>query len=450
MQDTFDQKLTFRESIKRPFSYRFFNTLGSGLSSMGLSKVDLEVEALLEAATKATQLDQFGEQSFYAPLAQLVDSLKSEAKLNFVGTHLSKKMLVELLSERLRIQQYLKRAPEALLEKVDRPLFVIGMPRSGTSFLFNLLCQDVSSSWIKYWELRTPSQSLVEDEPFDQVIAEKALVEKCRKDLAEKKRLLPQLDKIHSIDALGPYECFRFLERDFTCHTFGLYANVPTYIERIESDWLEEDSQAPTSIYNRYYQQIQVIKHLRSQLSNTQSKASQELDNHWVFKSPVHLWSIDNISAVFPDATFIHIHRDPLSVIPSICSFIALGRSVLSDQVNPQQIGKTVLSRWSTAINKALSARRENPSLKIIDVHYGELVKDPISSVRTIYRQLGYNFSTELEKSLKQYVSNSRKSGRGQKHKYSLQQFGLEESEVRDSFQAYYKFLASPLAAQTQ
>ncbi|MBX2866031.1 MAG: sulfotransferase [Leptolyngbyaceae cyanobacterium MAG.088] len=442
MQNASSQDLTF-ESLKRPLAYRFFNTLGSSLNTIGLAKTVLDVDSLLETAKKATRLDDFGSQSFHVPLNQLVDSLKSEAQLNFVGKNLSKKMLVELLSERLRVQEYIKRNPETLSEKINRPLFVIGMPRSGTSFLFNLLCQDTNSSCIKYWELYNPPQSFIQDKQLDQAIAEKALLEKCTKELVKKKRLMPQLDQIHAIDALGPYECFHLLERDFVCHTFGLYANVPTYIERIESDWMKADPEASTSLYKRYYQQIQVIKNLHSQLLYSQGKPTQEVDKHWVFKSPVHLWAIDEISNTLPDASFVHIHRDPLSVIPSICSFIALGRAVLSDQVDLKKIGKTALHRWSTAIDRALNIRREHPSLKIIDVHYGRFIKDPVNAVRAIYHQLDYDFPSKLEENLSQYIYKSKKSGRGQKNKYSLQQFGLEESEVRDSFQNYYQFLSS-------
>lgn len=432
-----NQELTFK-SLKRPLSYRFFNTLGSGLNAMGLSKSAFDIDSLLEAAKKETQLDDFGEPGFCAPLTQLVDSLKSEAQLNFVGTHLSKSMLVDLLCERLRAREYINKYPEALSERINRPLFVIGIPRSGTSFLFNLLCQDTNSSWIKYWELYTPPVSLIQTEPLDQAAAEQALIEKCSQDLANKKRLMPQLDKIHAIDALGPYECFHLLEREFVCHTFGLYADVPTYIERIESDWLTADTSTSTSLYRRYYQQIQVIKHLRGQRLK-----AQDCDVHWVFKSPVHLWSMDQISHVIPEASFVHIHRDPLSVIPSICSFIALGRAVLSDRVDLHQIGKRALDRWAKSINRALDIRRENSDLKIIDVHYRQFVKDPIGAVRTIYDRLEYNFSPELNDCLAQYIANSRQSGRGQKHRYSLQQFGLTEAEVRDSFQNYYQFLSS-------
>ncbi|PSR19680.1 hypothetical protein C8255_00975 [filamentous cyanobacterium CCP3] len=442
MHEVHKQNLTF-QSLHRPLRYKFFNTLGSGLDAVGLSAIDLEIESLLEGARKLTQLDDFGNQDFYVPLTYLIESLRTESQLNFVGKYLSKNMLTELLSERLRAQQYFQSFPEVFSEKIYKPLFVIGMPRSGTSFLFNLLCQDPNSSWIKYWELHTPSQHFFQGEKPDYAFAENALIKKSSQYLENTKRLMPQLDQVHSIDAVGPYECFHLLERSFVCHTFGLYANVPTYIEWIESEYLKTDTQLPIDLYQYYYKQIQLIKNLRNWNDLGAQATSTELEKHWVFKSPVHLWSIDNISNTIPDAHFVHIHRDPLEVIPSICSFIALGRAVLSDQVDLENIGKQALKRWSEATARALSIRQKDPSLKVIDIHYKRFVSDPVETIRNIYYQFDYNFTPELENSLRAYISKSRESKRGQQNKYSLEQFGLEEGEVRERFHGYYQFMNS-------
>lgn len=441
MQNPQNQEAEF-QSRHRPLSYRFFNALGSGLNAVGLSSVDLEVDSLMRLAEKETQLDDFGGQDFLVPLAHLIDSLKSEARLNFVGKHLSRKMLLELLAERLRTQHYIKKFPETLSEEIGKPLFVMGMPRSGTSFLFNLLCQDPNSAWPKYWELRTPPQQFFQSEHPDQASAEKALIDTCSQDLENTKRLMPQLERIHAIDALGPYECFRLLERNFVSHTFGLYANVPSYIKWMESECLEGNTQTPTKLYQYYRQQIQVIKNLRGRTLDSQAK-SAETGKHWVFKSPVHLWSLDYISTVLPNTSFVHIHRDPASVIPSVCSFVASGRAVLSDEVDLQEIGKKNLERWAKAIDRALAIRQKDTSLKIIDVHYKHLVENPVETVRTIYHHLNYDFTPELEENLKAYVSQSKKSGRGQQNKYSLQQFGIEKEEVHERFQGYYQFIDS-------
>lgn len=442
MQEVRNQDLTF-QSLHRPLRYQLFNTLGLGLDAVGLSTVNLESESLLEHARKITQLSDFGSQDFHVPLTRLTESLRTEAQLNFVGKHLSKNMLTELLAERLRTQHYFQNFPEVSSENIHKPLFVIGMPRSGTSFLFNLLCQDSSSAWIKYWELHTPSQHFFQGEKPDQAFAENALIKKCDQYLENTRRLMPQLDRVHSIDTLEAYECFHLLERSFVSHTFGLYANVPSYIEWIESEYLKADTQTPTNLYQYYYRQIQLIKNLRNRKILDSQAINPELEKHWVFKSPVHLWSIDHISNTVPDTRFIHIHRDPLEVIPSICSLIALGRAVLSDQVDLQKIGKQSLKRWSEATNRALSIRQRDPSLRVIDIHYKRFISDPIETVRNIYRQFDYDFTPELENSLSAYISKSRKSKRGQQHKYSLEQFGLEDGEVLESFHNYYQFISS-------
>jgi Sulfotransferase family len=254
---------------------------------------------------------------------------------------------------------------------------------------------------------------------------------------------MPQLDRVHSINALGAYECFHLLERSFVSPTFGLYANVPTYTEWIESEYLKADTQAPLNLYQYYYKQIQLIKNLRNRRISDTQVINPDLEKHWVFKSPVHLWSLGHISNTIPDTRFIHIHRDPLEVIPSICSFIALGRAVLSDQVDLQKIGKQALNRWSDATNRALSIRQKNSSLRVVDIHYKRFISDPIETIRKIYSQFDYDFKPELEESLEVYISKSRKSRQGKQHKYSLQQFGLEEGEVLEVFRNYYQFMDS-------
>lgn len=437
MQTANIQEPTF-QSLHRPLSYRFFNTLGSSLKAVGLPVANLNADSIIESAKKKTELDDFGDQDFHQPLAHLVKSLETEAQLNFVGRHLSRKMLTDLLSERLRVQRYIKQFPETLSERIEKPLFVIGMPRSGTSFLFTLLSQDPSSSSIKYWELFRPSQQFFSDNPSVQNGAEDALIKKSSQSLANTKRLLPNLDRVHSIEAEGPYECFHLLERGFISHTFGLYANVPSYLKWIESEFWEAGTDTPTNLYKYYYQQVQLIQNLRNrtQPSHTSSKS------HWVFKSPVHLWSTEHISNVLPDVRFVHIHRDPLSVIPSICSFVAMGRAALSDKVDLHQIGKQALKRWSEAIDTALKVRQQKPSLRILDIHYKRFVKNPIETVREIYSYFDLDFTEEAEINLNKYLSKPSESGKG-KHKYSLQQFGLNEEEVRESFSNYYQFMES-------
>ena len=437
MQKLQDRELTF-QSLHRPLSYRLLNFCGSSLKKMGIPIAEIDVNSLLEGARKITNLSDFGDRSFHRPLSQLVESLKNEAHLNFVGQSVMRNMLTDLLSERLRVQYCLQQYPEILAEKIEKPLFIIGLPRSGTTFLFNSLCQDTNSLWLQHWELRLPAQRFLYAKQLDRSAEENILIEKCSKDLEDLKSLVPNLDTCHIFGVSAPEECFYLLNKGFVSPIFPLYANVPTYYEQMKSEWWGSDTQKMTNLYQYYCQQIQFIKNRRNRAVDPQ------IENHWVFKAPVHLMFAEQISTVFPNACFVHIHRDPLSAVPSGCSLIAMMRGALSDRVNFQDIGTQYLYQYSYAIKKALESRRKNPSLRIIDVHYDSLMENPVEVIREIYQKFDYAFTEEVEIGLKKYILEDEDSkNKRSKHRYSLEQFGLEPEDVYQSFAEYYDYLNS-------
>ena len=440
MQQSHPQEFTF-QSLHRPLRYRLLNFLGSSLNTMGIPIAKIEVSSLLESATKITQLSDFGEGSFHRPLSQLVESLKTEAHLNFIGQSVMNNMLTGLLSERLRVQYCLQQYPEILEEKIEKPLFVIGLPRSGTTFLFNLLCQDLNSLWLKHWELRLPAQRFLYEKQLDPAAEEKVLIEKCSKDLEDYKFFFPNIDIYHTFGVTAPEECFNLVARGFVSPIFSLYANVPTYHEQMQSEWWGSDPQKMTNLYQYYRQQVQLIKNRRNRSVNSQTQKST-IKNHWVFKAPAHLMFAEQISAVFPDACFVHIHRDPLSTMPSGWSFITMVRAALSDRINLQDIGRQLLDQFSYTVEKALETRRKNPSLRIIDIHYDRFIKNPVETIRTIYQRFDYPFTEEVEIRLKNYLLEDSKNKRV-KHRYSLKQFEIEPEEVYQSFVEYYDYLNS-------
>lgn len=439
MSDSSTQEFTF-ESLHRPLSYRAIDFLGSRLGSMGITIADINVDSLLERARKITNLNDFGDSSFEGPLSEFVDSLNSEAHLNFMGKYMMKEMLSELLCERLRVQHYLNKFPEVSEEKIEKPLFIIGLPRTGTTFLFNLLCQDPNSLWLKHWELHLPSQEFVDREQLDRAAEEKLLIKKSSADLEGFKSVVPHIDKCHVFGVTAPEECFRLLSRNFTCAIFAAYAEVPSYFEKICSEWWGSDTQKLVGLYQYYRQEIQLVKHRRN-LPQTPNDR-MESQRHWVFKSPSHLMSLDAISEVFTDACLVHIHRDPLNGMPSNCSLIAMLRAAFSDRINRQSMGKQLLQNFSYSINRALEIRRNNPSLNIIDISYDRFIANPIQIIRKIYQKFDYPFTEEVEMGIKNYILHDTHEKHG-KHIYSLEQFGIEKEEVYDAFSEYYDYLNS-------
>ncbi|MDY6803115.1 MAG: sulfotransferase [Cyanobacteriota bacterium] len=441
MSDSSSQEFTF-QSLHRPLSYRAIDFLGSRLGSMGISIADINVDSLLERARKITHLNDFGDSSFEGPLSELVDSLNSEADLNFMGKYMMREMLSELLCERLRVQHYFKRFPEVSEEKIEKPLFITGLPRSGTRFLFNLLCQDPNSQWLKHWELHLPSQEFVDREEFDRAAEEKLLIKKSSADLKGFKSLVPNIDKCYIFGVTAPEECFRFLARSFVCSVFPVYAEVPSYFEQMKSEWWGggADTQKLAEVYQYYRQQIQLVKHRRNLPQTPNVKI--ESQRHWVFKSPSHLMSLHAISEVFTDACLVHIHRDPLYGIPSNWSLLAMIRAAFSDRIDRQSMGRQLLQDFSYSINRALEIRRNNPSLNIIDISYDRFIANPVQVIRKIYQKFDYTFTEEVEMGIKNYILEDPHEKDG-KHIYSLEQFGIEKEEVYDAFSEYYDYLNS-------
>ena len=441
MSNSSTQEFTF-ESLHRPLPYRAIDFLGSRLGSIGITIADINVDSLLERARKITNLNDFGDSSFEGPLSEFVDSLNSEADLNFIGKYMIGEMLSELLSERLRVQHYLNKFPEVSEEKIEKPLFITGLPRSGTTFLFNLLCQDPNSLWLKHWELHLPSQEFVDGEQFDRAAEEKLLIKKSSADLKGFKSVVPHIDKCHLFGVTAPEECFRLLNRTFACTVFAAYAEVPSYFKHICSEWWGggADTQKLADLYQYYRQQIQLIKHRRNLPQTPNSKIDSQ--RHWVFKSPSHLMSLHAISEVFTDACLVHIHRDPLSGMPSNFSLNAMLKAAYSDRINRQYIGRQLLEQFSYSINRALEIRRNNPSLNIIDISYDRFIANPIQVIRKIYQKFDYPFTEEVETGIQNYILQDPHKKQG-KHIYSLEQFGIEKEEVYDAFSEYYDYLNS-------
>jgi hypothetical protein len=423
MQTSDVQDFTF-QSLHRPLLYRAVNTIGTYLIKQGIPIANFDIDSLKQDAQRKTALSDFGNNSFYEPFEVLVECLNREAKLNAVGQYMMRKLLVDLLIERLRIQDFTQRSPKSLDEKIEKPLFIIGLPRSGTTFLFNLLCQDHHSFWIKHWELCLPPQHLYGDHLSQ---AEKnRLIQTCRQDLRLFKFLVPHIEKVHPVDITGPEECTYLLHREFMSPLFAVYANIPTYLQWFESTWLN-NKQAFIALYQYYRQQIQILQYRQNNMYLRKHK------HHWVLKSPVHIISLEAIQTVFPDACFVNIHRDPLKTVPSNCSLIAMMRGIFSENVFLEDIGHQWLDWLSMAVKNVRTIRQENPSMNIIDIEYDQLINNPVATIREIYQRFDYAFPQTMEETLKRYILEHPKGKHG-RHVYSPEQFGLSIDKIRQSF----------------
>ncbi|EDN71181.1 conserved hypothetical protein [Beggiatoa sp. PS] len=395
----------------RPLRFRLINWTGTKLRLNRLPLLSLTEESLLEEAQRLSGLSDWGDEDFLIPLRIFLESLKTEAHLNVVGRYFFRQDCIRLLINRLQLQNDFKRHPEIFQGQIQRPLFVVGMFRSGTTFLHNLLSQDSSSRWLHLAEAFNPSPS-----PNQTTWENDPRLKNTAKWVKFQKSLSSNVFTAHNISANRPAECSRLFEHGFIGHLFDFRADVRTY-----SEWLQE--QDLVGSYQYYRQQLQYLGWHWS-------------GNHWVLKAPAHLYALDALLTVFPDACIIHLHRDPLEVLPSCCSLSAMGRNRFTDHQSLTAIGDYWQNTLTKAVERAMQVRAKAAAKRFYDVNYIELIQEPIRIVRQIYEYFGYPFNNAVEKNLKRWIGENPQHKHGIHH-YSLEKFGLEAKEINRKFAHY-------------
>lgn len=412
MRETTNLSQTLEPSY-RPAWLRLINRTGSTLRSVGLPLANLSEDSLLSVAQRQIGLDDWGDESFRVPLRILLESLETEANLNFVGRYLLRQTCLKLLVNRLQLQANFKCYPEILQVPIRRPLFILGLPRTGSTFLHNLLSQDSSSRWLHLWELFSPSPP-----PESQTWETDPRIAQAEKLVRQYNYLAPKLASAHYLNSNGPEECNSLFEHQFMSLIFEFRTEVKSY-----SQWLW--AQDWTAAYQYYRHQLQLLGwHFPNQ--------------RWVLKAPAHLLNLDALLTIFPDACIIQTHRNPLKVIASACSLTAIVHGIYTDRVNLKSVGEHCLNLWVKAIERGMQVREHAPAKQFYDVDYLTLVQDPIGTVRKIYKHFDYEFNNSLEENLKRWISNNPQHKHGI-HRYSLEQFNLQTETVNHQFANYYQ-----------
>ena len=351
----------------------------------------------------------------------LVESLREEAHLHDLGIQYFQDFLLRLLTNHLKLQAEYDRHPEILTIPLPRPLFVVGLFRSGTTFLHNLLSQDPRSRWLSVAEALYPTPA-----PDPNSWGEDPRIAQAVEHIAFQTSLAPQFSAAHYINAVRPAECSRLFEHDLIGHLFDFRVSVPTY-----SQWLLQ--QDLTAAYQSYRRQLQYL-------------SWHWPHSHWVLKAPAHLLALDTLLQVFPDAAIVYLHRDPLQVLPSCCSLAATGRSRFSHEVEGATVGAQWFPLLQTATQRALRVREKlqtrhrlapEGTSPLYDVSYNTLVNHPQETIASIYDYFGYELTPEMAQNLQTWIQENPQHKHGV-HRYSLEQFGLEEAQVKDAFSDYY------------
>jgi hypothetical protein len=371
----------------------------------------LDAAQLVASAVTQTGLDDFGDGSYREGLDRLVDAIGHEAQLTPLGEEILGVRLRMLLANRLRIEDVYRRNPVIDDEGVAGPLFIIGLPRTGTTALSQLVSLDPQIRSLRLWESSDPvppPETATED--TDPRIDEAA------RGLEAMNEAFPRMASLHYQTATGPTECQDLLGMAFRTAHFDGMAHVPSY-----TDWALHCDMVPAYRYHR-----RVLRLLQWHCP----------PSLWHLKTPVHMLSLDALDDAYPDARFLWTHRDPAQVLGSVCSLVAYVRSWVSDRDDSAALGAQQVSLWSEALRRAMAFREKVGESRFADIAFGPLNADPVSTVTDAYGRLGLEMSDEAARRMGAWSTENPQGSHGV-HDYTMDDFGLTTDSVHDSFRFY-------------
>ena len=393
-----------------PPAAQVLNGLAGIVQALHTPMTDLDRGSLHREASRRKKLHDFGDPRYLDFLDKTLQVI-SVPEMTPLARLITRQSLVKALSNRLMIQEHLRRHPEIRHIPIQRPIFIVGFPRTGTTLLQNLLSLDGGSRALKFWELHTP-MPLLEDPEKDR---------KRRQDMA--KRVLkaavlvaPEQLEMHDVQYDTPEECWQMMATTFAVMNFDLQTGIYGF-----GDWLfQQDMTWP---YREYRSYLQIL-------------AAQEPTRHFILKCPEHMWFLDALLQVFPDAGIVWTHRDPLDSVASYCSMISLMRRILYGRINPLEVGTHISNRFLRGVQRGMQTRDRLGDHNFMDIQFHELVKDPAGVVRRIKEWHGLPHNNASEQAVKDWLGQRRKDGKG-KHKYSAAFYGLEAADIHQRFAPY-------------
>jgi hypothetical protein len=376
--------------------------------------VPLGRDDLVSAATRATGLSDFGPDDFIEPLDILLDSLDRESNLTLLGRILVRSDILNLLQNRLRIAELVRREPRIREQQVEQPIFIVGLPRSGTTILHELLSLDPNLRAPLTWEVRFPCPPPTEaDQDTDPRIASAERIF----DLWN--HLVPDFRTMHEMGAQLPCECIWLTAHSFRCEEFLGRQQTPSY-----GAWLATADLGPAYSYHRLM--LQVFQWGRP-------------TERWVLKAPSHMGAMPFLFGEYPDARIVQTHRDPLQSMASTGSLLAAHAWMRADQLDRELIalgfaGEGMASR----LDAVIQARDEDPerSKQFFDVRFQDLMKDPVGVLESVYEHVEMEFVPSHAERIRSYLAAKPRGMHG-RHEYRLEDMGIELAQERDRFSRY-------------
>jgi Sulfotransferase family len=369
------------------------------------------VDDLHASATKVVGLDDFGtnDDNYREALGMLLDSYQREADLTPLGSKMCRFHLRGALVARLLSEAAWKQYPEHADVVIERPIFVTGLVRTGTTALHRLLGADPMHQGLQMWlaeypQPRPPRETWDSNRVYRQLAAQ----------FAQHHEENPEYTGLHFMDADELEECWQLLRQSLHSVSYETLAHIPSYAQ-----WLSQQDWTPA--YQRYRKNLQLI-------------GLNDVGKRWVLKNPSHLFALDALMSTYPDALVVQTHRPVETIMASMCSLAEHTTEGWSNTYVGAQIGSDSMETWSRGLERFDAARAKYNPDQFYDVDYIDFIADPIGTVEGIYRHFGLELTDEARQAMKDIHAQSKTGPRAPKHTYSLADYGLTAESVKERF----------------
>ena len=369
------------------------------------------VDDLHASAVKACGLDDFGvdDDGYREALQVLLESFQRDADLTELGSKMQRFFVRNALVARLVSEAAFKQYPQHADVTIERPIFVTGLPRTGTTAIHRLLTADPRHQGLELWlaefpQPRPPRESWSQNPVFQQIDAQ----------FARAHEEDPDYTGLHFMTADEVEECWQLLRQSLHSVSYETLAHVPTY-----SRWLSQ--QDWTKPYQRHRKNLQLI-------------GLNDAEKRWVLKNPSHLFALDALFATYPDALVVQCHRPAETIMASMCSLAQHTTEGWSNVFSGEVIGQDSLETWSRGLEAFDAVRAKHDQAQFYDLDYFEFIKEPISVVEKIYGQFGIEFTDAAREAMTTMHAASQRGPRAPKHTYSLADYGLTDQQVKARF----------------
>ena len=425
--------MTFSQACVKT-AVRGLNLGGRTLRRLGVESPALDADSLHRAAYRRASSTDYGEWNFAEPLERLLKSYHDEAALTTLGRITVRELIVSLLDNLLRMEA--ERAVNGDIERqrIVAPVFIIGLPRTGTTHLHGLISEDRANRAPATWEVMYPAASRSADD-----VARARSQAETRLGWAD--RLAPEFMSIHPIAADLPQECIAITAQVFMSIQFHTTHDVPSY-----QNWFENASQRLAFDFHHRLLQHQQAKGSTAMDGGSAGNAGGNFlpGSRWVLKAPGHLFALEGLLERYPDARIIHTHRDPLRVMASMASHATVLRRAFSDSADPRKIAADWADRWARALEKFLAVRDRAPAEQFLDINFESIESDPIGTVERVYDFLGWPLTIEARTAMQNFLAANPKNKHGM-HRYTFEQFGLNREALLLRFRNYCERFRIPV-----